>query len=263
MARELGLNAAKLDNHRQELWKAPLPQFIEDLYTKRFGRERPRRRQAHRGDSSRRRVSPRRANHTSFNASRVTYGTGVTLRAPGRLRVVVNEPTWLVLMRDASNAVRVAGESSLVACLLLDADTGLVRGMSVQRSGAEACAQAMRTALTQPAGGLPPRRPARVLCGVGHREAVAAQLAIVLGGGLLPEVTEIVSEEAEDIFDSFIGHVAGRTQPDEFATAGDWQCWSSTPTPTGGGPVAALDRPEPLRPGGPRRGHTRPGTSRS
>jgi hypothetical protein len=135
---------------------------------------------------------------------------------------VVNEPSWIVLIRDVSNAVRVAGESSLVACLVLDADTGVVRGMSVERSGAEACAQAMRTALTQPAGGLPPRRPARVLCGVGHRDAVADQLAIVLGGGLLPEVTEVLSEEAEDILDSFIGHIAGRTQPDEFATAGDW-----------------------------------------
>jgi hypothetical protein len=44
MARELGLNPAelgKLDNHRQEPWKAPLPRFIEDLYAKRFGRERP------------------------------------------------------------------------------------------------------------------------------------------------------------------------------------------------------------------------------
>jgi hypothetical protein len=44
MARELGLNPAKLgklDNHRQEPWKAPLPQFIEDLYERRFGRSRP------------------------------------------------------------------------------------------------------------------------------------------------------------------------------------------------------------------------------
>src|SRR5436189_3703606 len=44
MARELGLNPKKLgkiDNHRQEPWKAPLPQFIEHLYVKRFGRERP------------------------------------------------------------------------------------------------------------------------------------------------------------------------------------------------------------------------------
>jgi len=44
MARELGLNPGKLgkiSNHRQEPWKAPLPQFIEHLYLKRFGREQP------------------------------------------------------------------------------------------------------------------------------------------------------------------------------------------------------------------------------
>ncbi|MCX5724632.1 MAG: hypothetical protein NTX84_08995 [Nitrospirae bacterium] len=41
MARELGLNPKKfggLNNHRQEPWKVPLPEFIEDLYHKRFGR---------------------------------------------------------------------------------------------------------------------------------------------------------------------------------------------------------------------------------
>jgi hypothetical protein len=31
----------KLDNHDQERWKAPLPQFIERLYFRRFGKERP------------------------------------------------------------------------------------------------------------------------------------------------------------------------------------------------------------------------------
>jgi hypothetical protein len=44
MARELGLNPKKfgqLANHRQERWKAPLPQFIEHIYAKRFGRDRP------------------------------------------------------------------------------------------------------------------------------------------------------------------------------------------------------------------------------
>ncbi len=44
MARELGMNPkklGKLDNHRQEPWKAPLPQFIEQLYFKSFGKERP------------------------------------------------------------------------------------------------------------------------------------------------------------------------------------------------------------------------------
>src|SRR5881296_74679 len=44
MARELGMNPkklGKLDNHQQEPWKMPLRQFIQHLYFKRFGKERP------------------------------------------------------------------------------------------------------------------------------------------------------------------------------------------------------------------------------
>lgn len=44
MARELGMNPAKLgnlDNHNQELWKIPLPQFIEELYLEQFGKIAP------------------------------------------------------------------------------------------------------------------------------------------------------------------------------------------------------------------------------
>jgi hypothetical protein len=44
MARELGMNPKKLggiDNHRQEPWKMPLRQYIENLYFKRFGKECP------------------------------------------------------------------------------------------------------------------------------------------------------------------------------------------------------------------------------
>jgi hypothetical protein len=44
MARELGMNPKKLGslaNHHQERWKAPLPIFIENLYWKRTGKERP------------------------------------------------------------------------------------------------------------------------------------------------------------------------------------------------------------------------------
>jgi hypothetical protein len=44
MARELGMNPKKLGSkaiHDQEPWKVPLPQFIEQLYRKRFGRDRP------------------------------------------------------------------------------------------------------------------------------------------------------------------------------------------------------------------------------
>jgi hypothetical protein len=44
MARELGMNPAKLgkrDNHDQEPWKLQLPQFIEQMYFKRFGKAVP------------------------------------------------------------------------------------------------------------------------------------------------------------------------------------------------------------------------------
>ena len=44
MARELGLNPkkfGKLANHEQVPWKLPLPEFIEEIYYKRFKKERP------------------------------------------------------------------------------------------------------------------------------------------------------------------------------------------------------------------------------
>ena len=44
MARELGMKPkklGKLDNHDQEPWKLPLPEFIGKLYFKRFGKGRP------------------------------------------------------------------------------------------------------------------------------------------------------------------------------------------------------------------------------
>jgi len=44
MARELGLNPRKfggIANYKQEPWKEPLPQFIEHLYFKRFGKTAP------------------------------------------------------------------------------------------------------------------------------------------------------------------------------------------------------------------------------
>jgi len=44
MARELGMNPKKfgsLANYKQERWKLPLPQFIEQLYFKRFGKSKP------------------------------------------------------------------------------------------------------------------------------------------------------------------------------------------------------------------------------
>lgn len=44
MARELGLNPRKFGkyaNEKQEPWKKPLPDFIEEIYFKRFGKKQP------------------------------------------------------------------------------------------------------------------------------------------------------------------------------------------------------------------------------
>ncbi len=44
MAQELGMNPKKfggLANYKQEPWKLPLPEFIEECYYKRFKKERP------------------------------------------------------------------------------------------------------------------------------------------------------------------------------------------------------------------------------
>ena len=44
MARELGLNPKKfgsLANHKQEQWKAPLPEYIEYLFEKHFKKPQP------------------------------------------------------------------------------------------------------------------------------------------------------------------------------------------------------------------------------
>ncbi len=44
MARELGMNPkkfGKIANEKKEPWKKPLPFFIEHIYLKRFGRDRP------------------------------------------------------------------------------------------------------------------------------------------------------------------------------------------------------------------------------
>jgi hypothetical protein len=44
MASELDMNPQKfgsLAKHKQEKWKAPLPDFIEELYLKRFKKEKP------------------------------------------------------------------------------------------------------------------------------------------------------------------------------------------------------------------------------
>lgn len=127
------------------------------------------------------------------------------------------------MVRDVSHAARVEGQSQVVASLIVDAETGFVRGISVASTAQEACSEAMRKALTMPAGPLPPQAPAGVLCTDGQAATVVTELAPLLAGAAMPPVAEGPPVgEAEDIFDSVVGHLAGRQQPDEFPSPPDW-----------------------------------------
>src|SRR5665213_3736989 len=84
--------------------------------------------------------------------------------------------TWMVMSRDVSHAVRVDDQPVVVAALILDIDTGLIRGLSVAEDVEGALTEAEQSALTKPAGSLPPGHPVRILAAVGLGALVAAEL---------------------------------------------------------------------------------------
>ena len=109
------------------------------------------------------------------------------------------------MSRDVSDSIRVVDQPVAIAVMILDVDTGLIRGLSVAEDLPDALSQSMERALNQPAGSLPPGYPQRVLAPVGLGDVVAAQLGRQPGLQLLPPIDEIVpGEEAEEIFDSFV-----------------------------------------------------------
>ena len=121
--------------------------------------------------------------------------------------------TWMVLSRDISESVRVADQPVVIAVLILDVDTGLIRGLAVAEDVRTALSQSVENALTNPAGSLPPRYPQRVLADVGLSGLVLSELGKRTGLNLIPPVDEIVpGAEAEEIFDSFVESIAGRRQ---------------------------------------------------
>jgi hypothetical protein len=129
--------------------------------------------------------------------------------------------TWMVLLRNVSHAMHVAGEDQLMAALVLHAETGLVLGVSISGTAAEALAGAFASALTNQAADLPPAPPDRVVSLV--EVAPEVRKAIAAGSFGSPEMIEAGSiPEAEEIFDSLVGHMAGRAQPTEPPSTEDW-----------------------------------------
>jgi hypothetical protein len=128
-----------------------------------------------------------------------------------------------VLLRDISHAVRVQGEPTIVASLVFDMGTGVVLASRIAADEELVLAEVCEMALVEPARGLAPCRPTRVLCS----HVLASRLAAVLGELItdadLPDLEEVATvHEAEDIFDSFVGHMAGRRDPKEFPDPADW-----------------------------------------
>jgi hypothetical protein len=104
----------------------------------------------------------------------------------------------------------------VIAVMILDVETGLIRGLSAAEDIRSALSESVERALTKPAGSLPPEYPQRILVAVGLGDLVAAELGRLPGLNLIPPVEEIVpGEEAEDIFDSFVDAMAGRSQPED------------------------------------------------
>jgi hypothetical protein len=127
------------------------------------------------------------------------------------------------MIRDVSASVVIEDHARVIASLILDADTGLVLAVSIGATDSEACAEAVGQALTQPASHQPPEPPATV---VHHTDQAALVAEVLAGAGLAtpPALVPVAGPlgEAEDIFDALLGHLAGRGQPDDAPTGGDW-----------------------------------------
>jgi hypothetical protein len=135
-----------------------------------------------------------------------------------------HNPHRLVLLRDISHAVRIPDEPRIVASLVFDVETGVVLASTVAGHEEQVLQQACEMALLRPAGGLAPHRPDHVLCNPGLTSLLKAQLDKMSQAAPLPPISEVpVVHEAEDIFDSFVGHIAGRRDAEELAARRDWQ----------------------------------------
>ena len=128
------------------------------------------------------------------------------------------------MIRDVSTSVQIAEQPHVMAALIVDADTGLVRGVSMAATVDQACAEAVDSALNRPAGPLPAEPPGRIVHHQDHTAVVAETLTGVRLG-TPPTMVGVPGPlgEAEDVFDSLLGHLVGRGQPNDPPTGTDWR----------------------------------------
>lgn len=145
----------------------------------------------------------------------------------------------MVVARDLSDTISVADMSTVFVAIVFDTETGLAVGFGLQATKAEACGNAIETALTEPTEGAPfePGPPAQVVCRAEDVADVDARLTALVGADApTPEVV-IPSNETEDMIDSLVGHLIGRAQPADPPTPEVWtSLYSATDTYTGAQP---------------------------
>lgn len=127
------------------------------------------------------------------------------------------------MRRDLSASVRVADEQRVVAAMVVEGGSGLVLGTTMASDGAEALVGTFTMALTHPPGLPPMGTPALVVCPQGLAGEVGEALAPLVAPAALPPVREDDPvPEAEDIFDSLVGHLVGRGSSGTPPEPGDW-----------------------------------------
>jgi hypothetical protein len=130
--------------------------------------------------------------------------------------------TWLVLHRDVSGSVRVEQCPTVMAALVLDPDGGVALAAQVGETAAKALRDALAAAASQPADGREPATPDRVFCAAGLAAAVGRELDAL---GIAAPVEEVEAhDEAENVFDTLVGVLAGRRQPADHPSSADWSC---------------------------------------
>jgi hypothetical protein len=122
----------------------------------------------------------------------------------------------LVIARDISDSVQVGGLKTVAAAFAVDPATALILGSGMATGAAGALRDLLRNVSAAANG---PEAP-RLLC--------PPELLGMVEGGLpaawrKAEIAAVQpGVEVEDLFDSLVGHLAGRTQPSDLPSPADW-----------------------------------------
>ncbi len=117
---------------------------------------------------------------------------------------------WLVLQRNLTGSVRVAGTPEVWVTTVFTTPSRHIVGMHADASPGDSLRQAVTAAVREPARGAPRQRPAFILA---PTDLVAAVRDTLRGAGWEVAVDEVVPPDwAEDLLDELTAHLAGRPQ---------------------------------------------------